>query len=490
VNVGQILRAAAVQWPARVALVDVGRADVGVRREFTFAQLDERARVIAALLRDHGVVAGDAIALIGESSAEFVAAWFAIAYAGCAVVPIPILSAAPELRFRVEHARCKLVLFDAERAGLVHDAVRELAQVPACIDLVQAARASLPPISASLLATTAADDAAMLLYTSGTTGKPKAAAISHSALTLHTAVLAQHALRLGEHDCVLGVLPLTHSFGCRMVMLASFFAGARCVVVPRFDAARTLALLASERVTWFPAVPTMYAAWAAVPGEPAFPALRWSLAAGAPLADETARRAERRLGAEVRQGYGLTEATFCTMNAPPDLRVFGSVGKPVWGVDVRVVAEDGSDVAIGQDGEVVVRGHNTMSGYLHDPEATAAVWQHGFLRSGDIGRFDADGRLVLVDRLKDMIIRGGYNVYPSELEDVIAAHPDVHHVAIIGRPDDYYGEEIVAVVVLRDGATLDAAELVQWAAIASARPSGLARSCTWMHCRWGLPARS
>jgi long-chain acyl-CoA synthetase len=462
VNVGQILRQAAALWPERTGVIDLGASASAARREVSFAALDAQARAIAARLSQRGLRPGQTVALIGENSAEFVAAWFAIAYAGCSVVPIPILSVASELRFRIEHARCHLILFDAARRALVDEVVASLAQPPACVDYIEAAHGEPGP--SAPIADTAPADTAMLLYTSGTTGSPKGAAISHSALTLHTAILAQHALHLGEQDRVLGVLPLTHSYGCRMVMLATFFAGARCVLTSRFDAARSLGLIAAEGITWFPAVPTMFAAWAAQPGEPAFPALRWALSAGAPLADETCRRAEQRLGVEIRQGYGLTEATFCTMNAPPDRRVLGSVGKPVWGVEVRVVDADGRDAHAGVPGEVVARGHNTMTGYLHDPEATAAAWRDGFLHSGDVGRFDAEGHLFLVDRLKDMIIRGGYNVYPSEVEAVFAEHPDVHDVAVIGVADAYYGEEVIAVVIARAGAQLDAAQLLRWAA--------------------------
>jgi long-chain acyl-CoA synthetase len=207
----------------------------------------------------------------------------------------------------------------------------------------------------------------------------------------------------------------------------------------------------------------MYAAWAAEPEGAAPRGLRLCLSAGAPLADETARRAERRLRAEVRQGYGMTEATFSTLNAPPDARVLGSVGKPVWGVEVRVVDEAGNDVPQGQDGEVVVRGQNVMSHYLYEAEANAQIGADGFIRSGDVGRFDEAGRLAIVDRLKDLIIRGGFNVYPSEVEDALAAHPDVVEVAVVGRPDAYYGEEIVAVVVARAGAQRDAAALIAFA---------------------------
>jgi long-chain acyl-CoA synthetase len=180
--------------------------------------------------------------------------------------------------------------------------------------------------------------------------------------------------------------------------------------------------------------------------------LRWVLSAGAPLADEVARRAEAVLGTEVRQGYGMTEATFAAINAPPDARVIGSVGKPVFGVHVRVIDTEGpvgdalgGDAPVGQSGELFIRGHNVMNGYLGKEPVL------GFVQSGDIGRFDDEGRLYVVDRLKDLVIRGGHNVYPSEVEDALMTHPAVREVAVVGRPDDYYGEEVVAVIVLRDG---------------------------------------
>jgi long-chain acyl-CoA synthetase len=301
--------------------------------------------------------------------------------------------------------------------------------------------------------------AAMVLYTSGTTGSPKGAVITHASLALHTSVLSQRVLGLDRDSVVLCVLPLSHSYGCRMAMLAPLFAQARVIVLPRFDAARSLAVLRDDAVTWAPVVPTMLAAWAEVPlaadgGKPN--ALRWVLSAGAPLGEEIARRAEARLGVEVRQGYGMTEATFSAINAPPDERCFGCVGRPVWGVELRIVDGEGRDVAPDQTGEVLVRGHNLMSHYLDDPEASAAVRVDGFLHSGDVGRLDADGRLYIVDRIKDMIIRGGYNVYPSEVEAALAEHPSVAQVAVVGQPDAYYGEEIVAVVVLREACSVEA----------------------------------
>jgi long-chain acyl-CoA synthetase len=207
----------------------------------------------------------------------------------------------------------------------------------------------------------------------------------------------------------------------------------------------------------------MLAAWAECPaadggGPPA--ALRWVLSAGAPLSEEIARRAEARLGVEVRQGYGMTEATFSAINAPPDERRFGSVGRPVWGVELRIVDSALRDVAAGESGEVLVRGHNLMTHYLDDADSKRT--SDGFLHTGDIGRLDAEGRLYIVDRIKDLIIRGGYNVYPAEVEAALAEHPSVVEVAVVGQPDSYYGEEVVAVAVLRGAC--EVAALAEFAA--------------------------
>lgn len=456
VSVGQILRQAAVTTPARVALCDAGHADAA-ERTYTCEALDVAARRVAKGLLAHGVSPGQPVALCGENSASLVAAWFGIVYAGCAVAPLPILSPKAELSQRVTHAGAALILHDTARAelcartaSLCGSAVRAVA-IEALLD------AAVEPLAQPL--DTEPSATALLLYTSGTTGTAKGAEISHASLLLHTTLLVHQSLGLGASDVVLCALPLSHSYGIRMAMLAPLYARARIVMVPRFDAARTLALSCAHAVTWLPAVPTMFAAWAKLEHAERPSSLRWALSAGAPLPDELAKRAEASLGTEIRQGYGMTEATFSTLNAPPDARVLGSVGKPAWGVSVRVVDEAGHDVPPGASGEVLVRGHNMMTRYLGDPEATREATHDGFFRSGDVGRVDADGRLWIVDRLKDLVIRGGYNVYPSEVEDVLAKHADVAEVAVIGRPDATYGEEVVAVIVPRAGRTPDAQAL-------------------------------
>jgi len=465
-QVGQVLRQAARFAPSATAVVDLGHPGAE-RREIDFAGLHHMACQVAHALAARGVRPGDRVALVAENSIEAAAAWFGVVYAGAAVVPLHLLSAAPELAQRFEHAGVKVALHDPARGELVRAAVA-LAPVQTEALSLDALDWNAPPAERYPLDTGAADTA-LVLYTSGTTGKAKGAAISHASLLLHTVLLVQHALGLSESSRVLCVLPLSHSYGCRLALLAPFYARARIVTMPRFDAARALAALQGEQVSWLPVVPTMLSAFGQLPAAEEQPAaasssLRWVLCAGAPLADETARRAEAVLGAEVRQGYGMTEATFSTMNAPPDARVLGSVGKPLWGVELRVVDEQGRDVPAGQSGQVLVRGHNVMTHYLFDAEATAEAAPDGWVYSGDVGELDAEGRLRIVDRIKDLIIRGGYNVYPSEVENALGAHPAVHDVAVLGRPDAFYGEEVVAVVVLREGASCAASELAAFAA--------------------------
>lgn len=451
IQVGQVLRQSALAAPDRIALVDLGDSG-SARRELTYRELDVRAQRVAASLRASGVQVGDRVGLLAENSAACVVSWFGIVYAGAAVVPLHVLSSVPELEQRLQHSSCRALLHDEPRAELARAAGQGTGTpVVASLRDIEVGTAELAPEDLPPAA------AAMVLYTSGTTGTPKGAVITHTSLLLHTSVLSQRVLGLDASAVVLCVLPLSHSYGCRMAMLAPFFAQARLVVLPRFDATRALAVLREEQVTWAPVVPTMLAAWAAAPAADGggSPSLRWVLSAGAPLEEEIARRAEARLGVEVRQGYGMTEATFSAINAPPDERRFGCVGRPVWGIEVRIVDDAQRDVRVGETGEVLVRGHNVMSHYLDDPEASARARLDGFMHSGDIGRLDDAGRLYIVDRIKDMIIRGGYNVYPSEVEAALAQHPHVAQVAVVGRPDPYYGEEIVAVVVPAQPVTVE-----------------------------------
>jgi long-chain acyl-CoA synthetase len=453
-NVGSFLHRWAQQDPERTGIVDSGRDDLAL----SYGALDRQASRVADHLLERGLGPGDRVAICTANGLDFVAAWFGTVYAGCTTLPIPVMSTAREIAFRLKHAGCKALVADVDRSEVAHES-RVRAGTHCKILRVEEAIASAsgetPPCN------TASDSFAMLLYTSGTTGAAKGVCLTHESLGAHTKALVEQTLNLTEDDRVLGTLPLTHSYGLRTTLLAPFFAGASTVFVPKFSPTRTLELCTTHRITWLPAVPTMFVAWANEQSKPTPPALRWCLSAGAPLVEGVRLRAEKRLGAPVRQGYGLTEANLTTINAPPDVAVRGSSGKPVAGVALRIADDFGEELPLGVHGEVLVRGQNVMAGYLDDKLATNHVMRGDWLHTGDIGFLDDEGRLTIVDRSKDLILRGGASIYPSEIEDVLVHHPAIHDVAVVGQPDDYYGEEIVAVVVRDSDVTPK--ELDEWA---------------------------
>jgi len=462
VQLGQVLRYHASRSPERTALVDRCGSE---RSAQSYGQLDAKARSVAAALRRAGLVEGDRVALCAENGVGYVAAYFGALYAGACVLPLPVLSAPGEVAYRLRHARVRALMVDAARWPLARNALESVGVGVSLLDvgdLMNEQDATLPsdrPAGAS----------AMLLYTSGTTGSPKAAVLSHGGLLAHTAALVHHTLRLDAHSRVLGVLPFTHSFGTRMTLLAPLYAGGCCVTLPRFDAGASLHTAEQEAVTWLPGVPSMFSAWSRVEGDP-WPELEACLSAGAPLPESVQCAAEARLGAPIREGYGLTEASFCTVDDGSSPRVHGHVGRPVFGVELRIRNEAGEAAETNEVGEVEVRGTNSMLSYLDEPEATASVMHEGFLRTGDLGRLDPSGRLWIVDRRKDLILRGGYNVVPSEVEDALASLPGVVGVAVVGRPDTDLGEEIVAVFALAEGARLGPAEVGAHARLQLSRP--------------------
>ena len=453
-NVGTFLQRWARRDPDRTGIIDSGRNDLSL----SYAELDRQASRVAAQLKDGGLGPGDRVAICTANGLDFVAAWFGTVYAGCTTLPIPVSSTAHEIAFRLQHASCKALLTDANRLPVAR-ASKARAGTPTEIllveDLIKRFEGEAAPCAVTR------DSLAMLLYTSGTTGASKAVCITHSSLAAHSKALVEETLRLGEDDRVLGTLPLTHSYGIRTTLLVPFYAGASTVFVPKFSPTRTLELCMAHRITWIPGVPTMFVAWANEHSLPTPPALRWCMSAGAPLAEDVRLRAEERLGAPVRQAYGLTEANLTAINAPPDVAVAGSSGRPVAGVELRIANEHGAEAPRGEHGEVLVRGQNVMSGYLDDKLATAHVMRDGWLHTGDIGFVDGEGRLTIADRSKDLILRGGASIYPSEVEAVLAHHGAVQDAAVVGQADDYYGEEIVAVVVASTEVT--AAELDAWA---------------------------
>jgi long-chain acyl-CoA synthetase len=311
------------------------------------------------------------------------------------------------------------------------------------------------------------DDVAVILHTSGTTGKPKGAMLTHANLTRNADVGVRTLIETGPDDVVMGCLPLFHVFGLTCGLNGAVLAGAMLTLIPRFDPRKALEVIERDGVTVFEGVPTMYSALLSVASEAspeATRSLRTCVSGGAALPVQVLTDFEKAFGCTVLEGYGLSESSpSAAFNHPHRPRKAGSIGTPIEGVELRVVDLDGVEVPQGDAGEIQIRGHNVMKGYWNLPDATAAtITPDGWLNTGDVGRIDEDGYFYIVDRTKDLIIRGGYNVYPREIEEVLYEHPAVGEAAVIGIPHDSLGEEVGAAVALKKGASVTADELREY----------------------------
>ncbi|MFD9130181.1 long-chain fatty acid--CoA ligase [Kitasatospora sp. NPDC059571] len=479
-NLAVVLEDTARRQPDREALV------LGDTR-MTYAEVEAAADRIAAALVAHGVGPGDRVALSCPNVLAFPLVYFGALKAGAAVVPLNILLTEREIAYHLEDSGAKAYFcFEGSRElpmGREGRAAFEGVQgcelfVVITADPHVADRADgvltlaeftrgRPPGEDT--ARTGETDTAVVLYTSGTTGLPKGAELTHSNM-VHNALMATRQFGLGPDDVLLLVLPLFHSFGQTVQLNAAFAGGATVVLMPRFDAGAAVETMVREGVTFFAGVPTMY--WALLGHEAAdrrdleriADTLRVSISGGSALPGEVLKAFEERFKVPILEGYGLSETspsvTFNRLDRP---RKPGSVGLPVWGVEVKVARKDGSACEADEPGEIWVRGHNVMKGYLNRPEATAeAIDAQGWFHTGDIGRRDADGYFYVVDRIKDLIIRSGFNVYPRELEEVLLTHPDVSLAAVVGVPDERHGEEVKAYVVRKPHATVTEEALVGW----------------------------
>ncbi|MEU7364533.1 long-chain fatty acid--CoA ligase [Streptomyces hygroscopicus] len=426
----------------------------------SYAELNERSARVAALLQGEGVKPGDRVALMLPNIPEFVVLYYGALRAGAIVVPLNPLLKKRETAYHLTDSGATL-LFEWHRApgegaqGAVIAGVRRIAVEPSSFATLLA---GLEPVTG--VSPTADDEVAVLLYTSGTTGKPKGAALTHGGLRHNTEVVRSRVMRLTSEDVMVGCLPLFHIFGQVCMMSAAVLSGASLVVVPRFDSQTVLDVIAHNRATVFGGVPTMYAALLHHPTEADLSALRMCVSGGASLPLEVLRDFEERFECAILEGFGMSETSpVVTFNHPDRPRKPGSIGTPIQDVEVRLVDDEGQDVGAGEIGELAVRGPNVMKGYWNRPEETAIAIPDGWLRTGDLARQDADGYFYIVDRKKDMIIRGGYNVYPREIEEVLHEHPAVSLAAVVGVPHQELGEEVAAAVVLRLGAQATAEEL-------------------------------
>jgi long-chain acyl-CoA synthetase len=478
-NLSVVLDDAARDTPDREALI------FGDLR-LTYAFVNTIANQVADLLRSRGVRPGDKVALACPNLPYFPMVYFGILKAGAVVVPLNVLLKRREIAYHLEDSDAKaLFCFEgtpelplgAEGRGAFED-------VPGCEHLIVlpvTPLAAETPHGESLWAAidgrsgefetarTEATDTAVILYTSGTTGRAKGAELTHQNMLMNAMVSDSMFERAGD-DVFLAALPLFHAFGQSVVLNTGFLRHATLVLMPRFDAGAALDLMLAEKVTLFAGVPTMY--WGLLTHEGGHAPeqldeiaanLRTAASGGSALPLEVLHKFADRFGVSITEGYGLSETSpVASFNRPDRPTRPGSIGQPIWGVEMKLIDDDWKDAGDGP-GEIVVRGHCVMKGYYRRPEATAEVMRDGWFRTGDIARRDEDGFYYVIDRSKDMIIRGGFNVYPREIEEVLMTHPGVSLAAVVGIPHDSHGEEVKAYVIPVHGATATEDELVAWA---------------------------
>ena len=420
----------------------------------TNSEFEHAVRRGASKLAGSGVRPGDIVAVMLGNRAELIVALFAIWRLGAAATPINPALTASEAGYQIADSRAKVVLVEQNTAE------RVLASPALAIPAEDFAKSDEDfPVERF---DPDPSDLALLIYTSGTTGKPKGVMLDHANIASMCEALIE-ALQLTADDRSLLVLPLFHANGLIAGTISPLWAGGSVAIAPRFDARQFWSIVERERPTYFSAVPTMYAMLTSLPPDVTTGAttLRFAVCGAAPMPAAMISAFETRYGIPVAEGYGLSEGTVAsTLNPIHGLRKAGTVGLALPGQHVTVVDESGRELPRGERGEVVIDGPTIMRGYWNRPEETASALRGGVLHTGDVGFFDPDGYLVLVDRIKDMIIRGGENIYPKEIENVLYSYDGVLEAAVIGKPDPRLGEVVVAYVAPRPGVAIDEAELL------------------------------
>jgi long-chain acyl-CoA synthetase len=428
----------------------------------SYSGLEQAAGRVAGLLEAKGIRPGDRVGVMLPNVPYFAAVYYGILRAGGVVVPMNVLLKEREVEYYLADSEARLLfawheLADAAHAGSDGAYADCLLVEPGDFEAVLERWGNSPEIVRR-----ESGDTAVILYTSGTTGKPKGAELTHGNLR-RNAEIGIGLFGMDADTVTLGALPLFHSFGQTCGLNATIRAGGCLTLIPRFHPGRALQIIERDRVTVFEGVPTMYSALLGDPsrGEVDTSTLRVCVSGGAAMPGEVMRNFEQAFGCAILEGYGLSETSpVASFNHPDCERKPGSIGTPIDGVEMQVWDDEGNELPQGEVGEIVIRGHNVMKGYWKKPGATAAaIDEDGWFRSGDMARVDDDGYFFIVDRKKDLIIRGGYNVYPREVEEVLYEHPAVHEAAVVGIPHPQLGEEIGAAVALKPGVSVDAAEL-------------------------------
>ena len=423
--------------------------------ELTYAELDGASARLAGLLEAKGVEPGDRVGLMLPNVPYFPVVYYGSLRAGGTLVPMNVLLKGREVRYYLEDSGAKILFAWEGFADAAEEGTQEAGAECIIIRPGEFEQLLGSAEAANVVVERDPQDTAVILYTSGTTGQPKGAELTHANLTRNCEAAAKVFEGLGPDDTVLGALPLFHSFGQTCAMNAAVRFGAMVTLVPRFDPEKALEVFGRDEVTVFEGVPTMYNALLHSRGRESanVSSLRLCVSGGSAMPVELLRGFEEQFGVAILEGYGLSETSpLASFNHLDRERKPGSIGTPIEGVKMKVVDDSGVEVPQGEIGEIVIRGHNVMKGYWNRPDETAeAISEDGWFRSGDMARVDEDGYFFIVDRKKDLIIRGGYNVYPREVEEVLYEHPAVQEAAVVGLPDDHLGEEVGAAVALKAG---------------------------------------
>jgi long-chain acyl-CoA synthetase len=464
-NLAVMLAESAAASPDKPAAVFAGG-------QMTYRELDGLSDRLAAGLEGAGLRPGDVVAMQLPNIPQFLISYFGILKAGCVVVPLNVMLKAGEVEYHLQDSGARILI---TWEGILGEAAKGAAA--AGVSEIYAvghaeANADAAPFERLLaavdgprqLARRELTDTAVIIYTSGTTGRPKGAELTHIQLYMN-ADIPGRLFEVRPDDVVITVLPLFHVFGLSSILNVCVRFGCTMSLIGRFDADAVLAAIQRDRATIFEGVPTMFVGLLAHTGLDSYDlsSLRIAISGGASIPGPVLDDFEKRFGVVILEGYGLTEtASTTTFNRSIDDRRIYSVGKPIWGTQTQVWDSRGKALPPGKDnvGEVVTRGLHVMKGYLNRPEATAEIFTEDWMHTGDLGYFDEDGYLFIVSRKKELIIRGGYNVYPSEIEDVLHAHPAVAEAAVVGIPDERLGEEVMAVVTLQIGVSLEGSELI------------------------------
>src|SRR5919199_6364678 len=434
--------------------------------ELNYGLLNEGSARVAGLLKEKGVEPSDRVGIMLPNVPHFPVVFYGVLRAGAVVVPMNVLLKGREVAFYVGDPEAKVMFAWHDFAEAAQEGADEAGAEVVLVKPGEFEQMLFEQEAIHEVADRGGDDTAVILYTSGTTGTPKGAELTHDNLLSNVDTILSTLIEIHADDVVLGALPFFHVFGLTCALNACVKAGGTLSLIPRFDPDKALEIMQRDQVTIFQGVPTMYVGMlhSDKADEADLSCLRLCVSGGSAMPGEVLRSFEEKFGCKILEGYGLSETSpVASFNHPDRERKVGSIGTPVKGVEMKVVDEDDNEVPQGEVGEIVIKGPNVMKGYWRKDEATADAIKDGWFHTGDMAKIDEEGYFFIVDRKKEMIIRGGYNVYPREIEEVLYEHPAVAEVAVVGVPDESMGEEVGAAIALKKGEGVSADEIKSYA---------------------------